>query len=46
VTARWAGSLREFSVRPSAYHGAITVRVRAYDRAGNVAYTPARTWRR
>jgi hypothetical protein len=46
VTQRYAGTLRQFSVDTAKYGKTMTVRVRAYDRAGNVSYTPARTWSR
>jgi thermitase len=46
VTQRWAGTQHRFSVPTAKYGKTITVRMRAYDRAGNVGYGKARTWRR
>ncbi|MFI5935646.1 S8 family serine peptidase [Actinoplanes sp. NPDC051494] len=46
VVAGYAGSARRFSVPAGTYGKIVSVRVRAYDRVGNVAYTPNRTWRR
>ena len=46
VTQRYAGRSHRFSVQTWKHGAAMTVRVRAYDRAGNVRYTPARTWYR
>jgi Subtilase family/Bacterial Ig domain len=46
VTQRFAGRSHRFSVQTWKHGAAMTVRVRAYDRAGNVRYTPARTWYR
>ena len=46
VTQRWAGRSHRFSVQTWKHGASMTVRVRAYDRAGNVRYTSARTWYR
>jgi hypothetical protein len=46
VTQRYAGRRHRFSVQTWKHGAAMTVRVRAYDRAGNVRLTPARTWYR
>jgi len=46
VTQRFAGRGHQFSVQTWKHGAAMTVRVRAYDRSGNVAYTPARSWYR
>jgi subtilisin family serine protease len=46
ITQRYAGRSHRFSVQTWKHGAAMTVRVRAYDRAGNVRYTPARTWYR
>ncbi len=46
VTQRHTGYLREFAVPTAAYGATIRVQVRAYDRAGNSSFTPARTWYR
>jgi thermitase len=46
VVQRFAGTSHRFSVATARYGKSMTVRVRAYDRAGNVSITPARTWYR
>jgi subtilisin family serine protease len=46
VTQRFTGTSHRFSVQTWKQGKAMTVRVRAYDRAGNVSYTPSRTWHR
>jgi thermitase len=46
VTERYAGSTHKFAVRTWQHGAVMTVRVRAYDRAGNVRYAPARKWYR
>jgi hypothetical protein len=46
VVGRYAGVLRQFPVQTRLFGKAMHVQVRAYDRAGNVGYTPARTWYR
>ncbi|RSM51207.1 hypothetical protein DMB66_42475 [Actinoplanes sp. ATCC 53533] len=46
VTARYAGSSHKFAVQTWKHGAVMTVRVRAYDRAGNVRYAPARKWYR
>ncbi|WP_306210025.1 S8 family serine peptidase [Actinoplanes sp. RD1] len=44
--SRYAGSARRFAVPTWKFGASMTVRVRAYDKAGNVALTPARKWYR
>ena len=46
VTQRYAGRSHRFPVQTWKHGASMTVRVRAYDRAGNVRYTSARTWYR
>jgi hypothetical protein len=46
VMQRSAGPLRQFAVQTWRHGPAMTVQVRAYDSAGNVRSTPARTWYR
>jgi thermitase len=46
VMERYTGTQRRFAVRTWLHGPAMTVQVRAYDRAGNVRATPARTWYR
>ena len=46
VAQRYAGTSHRFAVDTSRYGTTMTVRVRAYDRAGNAAYTPLLTWHR
>ena len=46
VAERYAGTMHRFAVPTWRYGSTMTIRVAAYDRAGNVAYAPARTWRR
>jgi hypothetical protein len=46
VVQRFAGTKHRFSVATARYGKSMTVRIRAYDRAGNVSLTPARTWYR
>jgi hypothetical protein len=46
VMQRFAGTSRQFGVQTWLHGPAMTVQVRAYDRAGNVRSTPARTWYR
>ncbi|GID96705.1 hypothetical protein Adi01nite_61170 [Amorphoplanes digitatis] len=46
VTQRYAGTARRFGVQTWKHGKAMTVQVRAYDRAGNVRYAPARKWYR
>jgi thermitase len=46
VASRYVGTVHTFAVDTSRYGRSMTVRVRAYDRAGNVRYTPMRTWYR
>jgi thermitase len=46
VTQRYAGSSYRFSVQTWKHGAAMTVQVRAYDKAGNVRYAPARKWYR
>lgn len=43
---RYAGSTHRFAVQTGKYGAAMTVQVRAYDRAGNVRSAPARKWYR
>jgi hypothetical protein len=45
VTQSYAGRGYRFTV-PAGKHGRVTIRVRAYDNAGTVAVTAARTWDR
>ena len=46
IVQRYAGGTHTFGVATGAYGRTLSVRVRAYDRAGNVRYAPARTWYR
>lgn len=46
VAQRYAGTSHTFAVQTWRYGTSMTVRVRAYDRIGNFADTPVRTWRR
>jgi thermitase len=46
IIQRFAGTSHRFSVPTWRFGKTMTVRVRAYDRAGNVSYTPSRTWHR
>ncbi|GAA3911138.1 S8 family serine peptidase [Actinoplanes auranticolor] len=46
VTQRYAGSSHKFAVQTWKHGAVLTVRVRAYDKAGNVRYAPARKWYR
>ncbi|GAA3337000.1 hypothetical protein GCM10020358_11680 [Amorphoplanes nipponensis] len=46
VTERYAGSAHRFAVQTWKHGASLTVRVRAYDKAGNVRYAPARKWYR
>jgi thermitase len=46
VTQRYAGSTHKFAVQTWKHGATMTVRVRAYDKAGNVRYAPARKWYR
>ncbi len=46
VMQRYAGSARTFAVRTWKHGAAMTVRVRAYDAAGNARSAPARKWYR
>jgi thermitase len=46
VTQRYLGAGHRFPVRTWQHGDVMTVQVRARDRAGNVRYTPARTWYR
>ncbi|BCJ52282.1 hypothetical protein Asp14428_37570 [Actinoplanes sp. NBRC 14428] len=46
VVQRYAGVRRTFTIATAKYGKTLRVQVRAYDRAGNVAYAPTRTWRR
>ncbi|WP_158510511.1 S8 family serine peptidase [Actinoplanes friuliensis] len=46
VTYWYAGTVRKFPVQTWKYGKVMTVQVRAYDRAGNVRYAPARKWYR
>jgi hypothetical protein len=46
ITQRYAGSTHRFSVQTWKHGAAMTVQVRAYDRAGNARYAPARKWYR
>jgi len=46
VTERYAGSTHKFAVQTWKHGAVMTVQVRAYDRAGNVRYAPARKWYR
>ncbi|HET9516295.1 MAG TPA: S8 family serine peptidase [Actinoplanes sp.] len=46
VVSRHEGASHTFGVDTSRYGRRMTVRARAYDRAGNVRYTPIRTWYR
>ena len=46
VTQRYAGSRHRFAVRTTKHGKAMTVQVRAYDRAGNARSAPARKWYR
>jgi subtilisin family serine protease len=46
VTQVYAGRSYRFSVQTGKYGRSMTVGVRGYDTAGNVRYTPVRTWYR
>jgi thermitase len=46
VAGRYTGALRQFPVQTWVFGASLRVQVRAYDRAGNVRYTPVRTWYR
>jgi hypothetical protein len=46
VASRSVGTSRTFTLDTSKYGSRMTLRVRAYDRAGNPRLTPARTWYR
>jgi thermitase len=46
VTQVYAGGTYRFAVPAWTYGAAMTIQVRGYDVAGNVRYTPARTWYR
>ena len=46
VVQRYAGSAHRFGVQTWKFGKVMTVRVRAYDKAGNVRYAPARKWYR
>jgi thermitase len=46
VAARHVGTAHTFTVDTSKYGASVSVRVRAFDRAGNLRYTPIRTWYR
>ncbi|GAA2489778.1 S8 family serine peptidase [Winogradskya humida] len=46
VVQTYAGTSHRFAVATARYGKTISVRVRAYDRAGNVASTPVRKWYR
>jgi hypothetical protein len=46
IVQRYAGSTHRFAVQTWKYGKSMTVRVRAYDKAGNVRYAPARKWYR
>ncbi|MFI7546451.1 S8 family serine peptidase [Actinoplanes sp. NPDC049599] len=46
VTQRYVGSTRRFAVQTWKHGAVMTVQVRAYDKAGNVRYAPARKWYR
>lgn len=46
VAQRFAGTSHRFAVDTSRYGTTMTVRVLAYDRTGNAAYTPLLTWHR
>jgi hypothetical protein len=46
VTQRYAGSSHRLAVQTWKHGATMTVQVRAYDRAGNVRYAPARKWYR
>jgi thermitase len=46
VTQRYAGNSHKFGVQTWKHGAVMTVRVRAYDHAGNVRYAPARKWYR
>ncbi len=46
VTQRHPGGTHRFAVRTWKHGAVMTVRVRAYDSAGNVRYAPARKWYR
>jgi thermitase len=46
VTERYAGSTHKFAVQTWKHGAVMTVRVRAYDKAGNVRSAPARKWYR
>jgi subtilisin family serine protease len=46
IMQRYAGPRHTFSVQTWKHGDAMTVQVRAYDRAGNVRFAPARKWYR
>jgi thermitase len=46
ITQTYAGRRHTFAVATSHYGSVMTVQVRAYDRAGNVRFAPARKWYR
>jgi hypothetical protein len=46
VTQRYAGSTHKFAVQTWKHGAVMTVRVRAYDKAGNARSAPARKWYR
>ena len=46
IVQRYAGSRHTFAVQTWKFGSRMRVQVRAYDRAGNVSYAPARTWYR
>jgi subtilisin family serine protease len=46
IIQRYAGSTHRFAVRTWKYGSAMTVQVRAYDKAGNARTAPARKWYR
>lgn len=46
IMQRYAGARHTFSVQTWKHGSAMTVQVRAYDRAGNVRFAPARKWYR
>ncbi|WP_433724973.1 S8 family serine peptidase [Actinoplanes sp. CA-051413] len=46
VIQRYAGSTHKFAVQTWKHGAVMTVRVRAYDKAGNARYAPARKWYR
>ncbi|WP_305789800.1 S8 family serine peptidase [Symbioplanes lichenis] len=46
IVQRYAGTSRSFAVQTWKFGSSLTVRIRAYDKAGNVSLTPARKWYR